>query len=108
MLDVSINNAFKVLNNPAMREWHAGMTIHKILDQLSSIYGQATSTAMELNDIMFHGLCIAADAPKVFFCRLEDCDKIAILGQNLYTDHQLINNAIRLLIMTGSYIPASV
>jgi hypothetical protein len=64
-LDASINDSFKVSNNPAMTGWHAGMTIRKILDQLSSIYGQPTPAAMELNAVTFCGPYSAADAPEV-------------------------------------------
>ena len=35
-LDASINDAFKVLNNPNVRGWHAGIRVIDILDQLSS------------------------------------------------------------------------
>jgi hypothetical protein len=95
-LDASINNAFKVSNDPAK-------TVRKILDQLSSIYGQPTPPAMELNDVTFHSLYSAANAPKVLFCCIKDCAKIAILDQNPYMDPQLIDNAIRLLLPAGIY-----
>jgi hypothetical protein len=84
-LEASIKDAFKVSNNPAMTGWHAGMTKGKILDQLSSIYGQPTPAALELNDITFCGPYSAANALKVLFRRIKDCAKIAILGQNPYT-----------------------
>jgi hypothetical protein len=48
----------------------------------------------------------AADAPEVLFRRIEDCAEIAILGRNPYTDHQLLQNAIRLLLTTGLYVRA--
>jgi hypothetical protein len=35
-LDASINDAFKVLNDPNVRECHVGMRVIDILDQLSS------------------------------------------------------------------------
>jgi hypothetical protein len=38
-LDVSVNDAFKVSNDPAVRGWHAGMRVIDILDQLSATYG---------------------------------------------------------------------
>ena len=37
-LDVSINDAFMVLNNPNVRGWHVGMRVIDILDQLSSTH----------------------------------------------------------------------
>ncbi len=82
------------------------MSVREILDQLSSIYGQPTPAAMELNDTTFRGVYLAADAPKVLFRRIEDCAEIAILGRNPYTDRQLLQNAIRLLLTTGLYVRA--
>ncbi len=52
-LNVSINDAFKVSNDPNIKGWHAGMRVIDILDQLSSIYGQPTPSALEANDHIF-------------------------------------------------------
>jgi hypothetical protein len=106
-LDESIlNDAFKVSTDPTIRGWHAGMSVRDILDQLSSIYGQPTPAAMEINDTAFRSVYSAAYAPEVLFWRIEDCAEIAILGCNLYTDRQLLQNAIRLLLTTGLYVRA--
>jgi hypothetical protein len=102
-LDASINNTFKVSNNPTIIGWHAGMSVQEILDQLYNIYSQPTLAAMELNNVAFRSQYYAANAPKVFFRHNKNCAKIAMLGQNPYTDCQLINNAIRLLLTTGLY-----
>jgi hypothetical protein len=106
ILDASINNAFKVSTDPTIRGWHAGMSVRDILDQLSSIYGQPTLAAMEINDTAFCGVYSAADAPKVLFRRIEDCAEIAILGRNPCTNRQLLQNAIHLLLTTGLYVKA--
>jgi hypothetical protein len=103
-LDSSINDAFKVSNDPTVQGWHAGMRVIDILDQLSLIYGQPTPAALEANDNIFRSLTSAADAPEVLFRRIEECAEKALLGQNPYTDKQLINNTIRLLLTTGLYI----
>jgi len=84
VLNASINDAFKVSTDPTIRGWHAGMSVWDILDQLSSIYGQPTPAAMEINDTVFHDVYSAADAPEVLFWRIEDCAEIAILGRNPY------------------------
>ncbi len=54
-LDAQVNNAFKVSNDPTIQGWHAGMSMHEILDQLSANYGQPTPAGMELNDTNFCG-----------------------------------------------------
>ena len=106
ILDANINDAFKVSTDPTICGWHAGMSIRDIFDQLSNIYGQPTPATMELNNTTFRGVYSAADAPEVLFRRIKDCAEIAILGRNPYTDRQLLQNAICLLLTTGLYVRA--
>jgi len=102
-LDAHVNNAFKVSNDPTIQGWHAGMTTQEILDQLPAICGKPTPAEMELNDANFCGQYSTANVPKVLFRRIENCTEIVIMGNNPYTDCQLTNNAIRLLLITGLY-----
>jgi hypothetical protein len=106
VLNASINDAFKVSNIPTIVGWHAGMETRDILDQLSQTYGQPTPATLEINDVTFHGPYSTTDAPEVLFRRIENCAEIAILGNNPYTEKQLITNAIHLLLTTGLYIRA--
>ena len=105
-LNSSVNDAFKLSNLAGIRGWHAGMTTVTILDQLSSVYGKPTSAALDTNDTIFCSPYSAADAPEVLFRRIEDCAEIATLGDNPYTDKQLILTAVRHLLTTGLYIRA--
>jgi hypothetical protein len=59
---------------------------------------------LEINDATFCGQYLAADVPEVLFWHIEDCAQIALLGRNPYTDQQLINNAIHLLLITSLYV----
>jgi hypothetical protein len=59
---------------------------------------------LKINNATFCGQYLAANQPEVFFWHIEDCAKVTLLGQNPYTDWQLINNAIRLLLTTGLYV----
>jgi hypothetical protein len=81
-LDASINDAFKVSNDPNVRGWHAGMRVINILDQLSSIYKQPTPSALKANNHIFQSPTSAADAPMVLFRRIKECAEKALLGQN--------------------------
>jgi len=103
-LDSSINDALKVSNDLTVQGWHAGMRVIDIIDQLSLIYEQPTPTALEANDHIFRSLTSAANAPEVLLRRIEECAEKVLLGQNPYTDKQLITNTIRLLLTTGLYI----
>ena len=105
-LDGSINNAFKVSNDPNVQGWHVGMRVIDILDQLSSIYKQPTPAALEAKNNVFRSPTLAANAPEILFCRIKECTEKALLGQNPYTNKHLITNMIRLLLTTGLYIRA--
>ncbi len=105
-LDASVNNAFKVSNDPAVRGWHAGMRVIDILNQLSATYRQPTPATLEENDHNFRSPMSAADPPEVLFQCIEECAETALLGKNPYTNKQLIMNAICLLLSTGLYIRA--
>jgi hypothetical protein len=102
-IDSTINNAFKVSNNPAIQGWHTGMSMMFILDQLSKLYGRPTLAVLQLSNTVFRGPYLAADTPKVLFRRIKEWVKIALLGGNPYTDRQLVTNAIRPLLTTSLY-----
>jgi hypothetical protein len=103
-LDASINDAFKVSNDPAIQGWHNSMHVFYILDQLSMIYDQPTPAILKTNNAMFCSPYSAVDAPKALFCQIEECAEMALLGRNPYMDQQLVTNVIRLLLTTGLYI----
>jgi hypothetical protein len=105
-LNASINDAFKVSNDPNMQGWHTGMRLLDILDQLSTTYGQPTPVVLEANDYIFLSPTLAADAPKILFRHIKKCTEKALLGQNPYTNKQLIANTIHLPLTTGLYIHA--
>jgi hypothetical protein len=82
------------------------MRVINILDQLSATYGQPTPAALEANDHIFRSLTLATDPPEVLFRRIEECTETALLGENPYTNKQLIMNAIHLLLSKGLYTRA--
>ncbi len=102
-LNASINDAFKVSNDATIQDWHAGMQVINILDQLNTIYGQPTPAVLKTNNTVFCSPYLTANAPEVHFRRIKECAKMALLSRNLYTDCQPVTNAIHLLLMTGLY-----
>lgn len=82
------------------------MSTLAILDQLSAVYGKPTAAALDANDSMYRSPYSAANAPEVLFRWIEDCAEVAMLGDNPYTDKQLIMTAVRHLLTTGLYIQA--
>jgi hypothetical protein len=82
----SINDAYKVSNDPTIHGWHARMSVMFILNQLPKLYGQPTPAVLEMNYTVFQSPYSAADAPEVLFRRIEECAETALLGNNPCTD----------------------
>ncbi len=96
----------------ALRPWckreqclqSVGWRVINILDHLSETHSQPTPARLALNVAAFCNPYLAADAPEVLFCWIEDCAKIALLRCDPYTYCQLIKNAIHLLLTSGLYL----
>ncbi len=69
-----------------------------------SNYGKPTPAALEGNDKTLRHPYSAADPPEFLFRLIKECAEIALFGRDPYTDCQLINNAICLLLTTGLYL----
>jgi hypothetical protein len=53
MLDDTVDNAFKVSNDPALTGWNPSMNIIDMLDQLVTTYGRPTPMALLHNNTLF-------------------------------------------------------
>jgi hypothetical protein len=103
ILDDNINDAFKVSNDPVLVGWNQSMEPREMFDQITSTYGKPTPAALLQNDTLFRSVYSPNDAPEVLFRRIEDCQEVQILGEDLYTAQQLLNNPVRLLLQCGLY-----
>jgi hypothetical protein len=74
-----------------------------IFDQIMATYGRPTPAALLQNDTLFRSVYSPQDAPKVLFCRIEDCQEVQMLGEDPYTAQQLLNNAVHLLLQCRLY-----
>ena len=103
MLDDSIDNNFKVSNDPNLKGWNPTMSVQMILSQLETAYGKPTGTTMWDNDKMFRAPFGANDVPESLFLRLERCQEVALIRGNPYTQTQLVNCAVQLLLQSGIF-----
>jgi hypothetical protein len=104
MLDDTINDAFKVSNDPALTGWNLSMNIIDMLDQLVTTYGRPMPMALLQNDTLFRSAYSPVDAPEVLFRCIENCQEVQVLGEDPYTQVQLLNNAFCLLLGCGLYL----
>jgi hypothetical protein len=104
MLDDSVPIQFKVSNVPTLTGWNASMSIQEILTQLEMAYGKPTPMALHNNDLLFRSLIATNDAPELLFYRIEQCQEIATLAGDPYTQMQIINTVVRIL-MQAQVLP---
>lgn len=103
MLDDSIDNNFKVSNDPNLKGWNPTMSVQMILTQLETAYGKPTGTTIWENDKLFRSAFGAHEVPEALFLRLERCQEVAILGNNPYSQTQLVTCAVQLLLQSGIF-----
>ena len=102
-LDDGVNDAFKVSNNPVLTGWNLLMEPMEMINQITATYGRPIPAALLQIDLLFRSMYSLQHAPEVLFRRIKDCQEVQILGEDPYTAHQLLNNAVPLLLQTGLY-----
>jgi hypothetical protein len=103
MLDTNIADQFKVSNVPTLIGWNQSMSIIDILDQLDGTYGKPDTITLLHNDTLFRSAFNPTDAPESLFYRIEQCQEIQVLARDPYSDMQIINNAVRLLMQANIF-----
>ena len=68
-----------------------------MIDQLETTNGKPDAITLFANDTLFRSTFNPNDAPEALFHRIKQCQEIAVLARNLYSDVQVINNPVRLL-----------
>ena len=102
VLDTKIDDAFKVGTTPG-QTWTSAMSITDILTQLTNTYGKPNASILFVNNATFSQQYDPRDPPEMLFKRLEECQEVAILGDQPYTAVQLLNTATHLLETCGHY-----
>ena len=74
-----------------------------ILTQLETAYSQPTGTTLWENDKIFWAPFGANEVPESLFLQLERCQEVALLGNNPYSQTQLVNCAVQLLLQSGVF-----
>jgi hypothetical protein len=103
MLDETVSNQFKVSNTPNLKGWNSTMTIRIILEQLEALYGKLDTMTLFRKDTLFRSPFPATEAPKMLCYRIEQCQEIQTLAQDPYSNTQIINNALRLLMQSNIF-----
>jgi hypothetical protein len=104
MLDDSVPIQFKVSNVSTLTGWNASMSIQEILTQLKTAYSKPTPMALHNNNLLFRSPLATNDAPELLFDRIKQCKEIATLAGDPYTQMQIINTVVHIL-MQAQVLP---
>ena len=96
MLDELVSNQFQVSNIPTLTRWNVSMSIMNVLDQLEMTYGKLEAMTLSANNTLFRSTFNPNDALESLFHQIEQCQEIAVIARNPYSNVQVINNAVRL------------
>jgi hypothetical protein len=97
MLDDSVPIQFKVSNKANITGWNAPMSIQEIMTQLETSYGKPMPMALHNNNLLFRSPMTTTDAPEMLFYRIKQCQEIATLAGDLYTQMQIMNMVVCIL-----------
>jgi hypothetical protein len=100
MLNKNILNHFKVSNDPTLIGWNPMMSVQLILTQLETSFGKPSNALMWNNVKLFRLYFNPNDAIELLFLRVEQCQEVAIMARNPYSDTQLIRNTVHLLLQS--------
>jgi hypothetical protein len=103
MLDETVLDWYKVLNNPNLTGWNASMSIRVILGQLMANYGMPDAMVLFNNDTLFRSPFPPTEAPKMLFHCTEQCQEIQMIGQDPYSSTHIINVIIHLLMQSSIF-----
>ena len=103
MLNSNVVDQFKVFNVPTLIEWNTSMSIIDITDQPNGTYGKPDTMTLLHNDTLFCSAFSPTDAPELLFYWIKHFQEIQVLAQDPYSDTQVINTAVRLLMQANIF-----
>ena len=80
------------------------MTIIEILDHLQDSYGKPNLMTLFNKDTLFHSPMTPCNSPEMLFYRIEQCQEIQHIQKVLYSDNQIIDTAVRILVMSNMFL----
>ena len=103
MLDENVADQFKVANIPTLTGQNMSMSIREMIAQLEGSYGNPDMMTLFTNNTLFCSVFNPNNTPKTIFYRIEQCQEIQVLIRDPYSNVQVINNAIRLLMQSSIF-----
>lgn len=103
LLMANIEEKFQISNVNGLQGWNNNMTVMEILTQLESKYGAPDPDAVAAMEAMFSKPHNPNDSPEVLYATLEECQKIAMMNKNPWSELQVMMKAVDLLRRSGIF-----
>jgi hypothetical protein len=103
LLMANIEEKYQISNVSGVQGWHNNMTVMDILTQLQTKYGAPDPDAVAAMETMFSKPHNPNDAPEVLYSVLEECQKIAMMNENPWSEQQVMMKAVDLLQRSGIF-----
>ena len=68
------------------------------------MYGKPDAMTLFANNTLFRSAFNPNDVPESLFHQIEQCQEIAVLARDPYSNVQVINNAVRLLMQASIFL----
>ena len=86
-----------------MMGWNSSMSIRTIFEKLKCSYSKPDAMALFHINNLFCSAFPATDVPETLFHQIKQCWEIQMITQDPYTPTQIINNVVRLLMLSGIF-----
>ena len=103
MLKAGIEEKYQMSNLTGVKGWHNAMTVGEILTQLETNYGRPDPSAIQAYETMCNAPHSHTDSPESLFHKMEQCQEVAMLADNPYTEKQIITKTVEHLKRSGMF-----
>jgi len=103
MLKAGIEEKYQMSNLTGVKGWHNAMTVSEILSQLETNYGRPDPSAIQANETKWNAPHSPTDSPESLFHKMEQCQEVAMLADNPYSEKQIITKTVEHLKRSGMF-----
>jgi len=103
LLRTGIEEKYQTSDTPGLVGWHNAMTVSQILMQLEFNYGRPDPSAIQANKTKWNAPHNPNDSPEKLFHKMEQCQEVAMLADNDYTEKQIIAKTVEHLNRSGIF-----
>ena len=94
LLKSGIEEKYQTSDTVGLVGWHNAMTVSQILTQLEANYGRPDPSAIQANETKWNAPHNPTDSPETLFHKMEQCQEVAMLADNEYSEKQIMAKTV--------------